>query len=102
MVDDDVLLVDGSETVPAVAGSAVGHLLCDILVARTETHEAYDHVVGRDGKLIFRYTYTVAGCCLASYGHIAVAQLEFAFKMNCTVDVKYDGAGTFLFTSPAE
>ena len=66
VVDDEVLVVEASETVPAV-GIALG----DILIAEPEAHIAYDDVVGLNGHGIVGNADAVAGSRLSGDGDVA-------------------------------
>ena len=61
MVHDDIVVVERTEAVPAVIGSAGSGSFSDILVAQAEAHVAHDNIVTLDGTGAVGNTDAVAG-----------------------------------------
>ena len=85
VVNDDVLLVKRTKTVPSV-----GATNSYIAASNAETHISYDDIVGAYLERITCNTYTIARCCLSGYSYIWLLQLECGLQLDCSRDIKYD------------
>ena len=97
VVDDDVRLVEASESVPSVSTI---HL--HVLVAQTEAHVAHNHIVGLDLHGIVGHADAVAWSGLAGDGHVALADVERGFEVDGARHIEDDGLGSVLVQCPAQ
>ena len=93
MVQNDVAYRIASQGVVAV-----------IYVGRSsaEAHVSNDDVVGVDFKSFTGNTDAVSGGALSGYGQVGCSDVYGCFKMNDSGYIKYDNAGSALFTGPAK
>ena len=98
MVDDDVVMVRGTQSVTFV-GFGIA-LQGDI--TQSEAHEADDDIVGSDGKGIICHADTITRCRLSGNGQIAVLYLQLTLQMDGATLVENDGACAFLPDGPAQ
>ena len=95
MVDDNVVVVGGSQSVAFVSFRVV----LQRYVAQTEAHKTDDDVVGSNDEGIVGYADAVARGCLSGNGQVAVLYLQLTLQMDSAAEVEDNGAWPFLADS---
>ena len=71
-------MVDHHITV-AASTESVSLMMRHLPVAKTETHETHNHIVGLNEKGIVGYTDSIAGSCLTGNGDIGIFKPQLRF-----------------------